>query len=56
MSQVGAVLAVAASGAIFSFRVFAVWYGNNMVRGIVTVMYCLLLSCWVSQFIIMRCL
>lgn len=49
VSQVGAVLAVAASGAIFCFRVFVMWSGNNIVRGIVTFMYCGMLACWVSQ-------
>ncbi|KAH8079795.1 hypothetical protein BXZ70DRAFT_960558 [Cristinia sonorae] len=47
-SQVGAVLAVAASGAIFCFRVFVVWNGNWWVRGVVSLMYCGMLACWIS--------
>ncbi|THH29966.1 hypothetical protein EUX98_g4228 [Antrodiella citrinella] len=50
ISQVGAVLAVAASGAIFCYRVFVIWSGNNVVRGIVSLMYCIMLGCWVGGF------
>ncbi|THH29960.1 hypothetical protein EUX98_g4224 [Antrodiella citrinella] len=48
LSQVGAILAVAASGAIFSFRVSALWNGNSVVRGVVALMYCLMISCWIA--------
>ncbi|TCD62092.1 hypothetical protein EIP91_007492 [Steccherinum ochraceum] len=48
ISQVGAVLAVASSGAIFCFRVFVIWSGNNVVRAIVAFMYCLMMGCWIA--------
>ncbi|KAH8079793.1 hypothetical protein BXZ70DRAFT_901614 [Cristinia sonorae] len=48
LSQLGAVLAVAASGAIFCFRVFVIWNGNWLVRGGVSLMYCGMLACWIS--------
>lgn len=48
LSQLGVVLAAAASGGIFCYRVFVLWNGNQIVRGVVSFMYCLMVGCWVS--------
>jgi hypothetical protein len=47
-SQVGAVLVVASSGAIFCYRVFAIWNGVKPVQIAIGIMYIGMLGCWVS--------
>jgi hypothetical protein len=49
-SQVGAVLVVASSGAIFCYRVFAIWSGVKLVQVAVGAMYLGMLGCWVSIY------
>ncbi|KAH8079785.1 hypothetical protein BXZ70DRAFT_901587 [Cristinia sonorae] len=48
ISQAGVLLAVAAAGGIFCFRVFALWNGNHIVHGVVGCMYCLMMACWIA--------
>ncbi|KAF8519835.1 hypothetical protein JB92DRAFT_2786475 [Gautieria morchelliformis] len=49
ISQLGVVLVVAASGVIFSYRVFAVWAGRKFIYGIVgIVVYVAMLACWIA--------
>ena len=50
LSQVGAVLVVAASGLIFVYRVIAIWNGLRIISIVVGVMYVIMLSCWVRRF------
>ncbi|KAF8079202.1 hypothetical protein FPV67DRAFT_1403224 [Lyophyllum atratum] len=47
-SQVGAVLVVASSGAIFCYRVFAIWNGVKVVQAAVTFMFLAMMGCWIS--------
>ena len=47
ISQAGVVLAVGASGVIFSYRVFAIWSGNKIVYALVSFMFLLMIACWV---------
>lgn len=46
--QVGVILAVASSGMIFCYRVFAIWNGVRIVTGLVSVMYLIMLGCWIA--------
>lgn len=50
-SQAGAVLTVASSGAIFWFRVRALWNGSIVVSAIAGAFYLVMLGCWVSTSI-----
>ncbi|KAF9469576.1 hypothetical protein BDZ94DRAFT_1303277 [Collybia nuda] len=47
-SQVGAVLVVASSGAIFCYRVFAIWNSVKLVQVTVGIMYLIMLGCWIA--------
>lgn len=48
ISQAGAVLVVISSGAIFCYRVFAIWSGNNIVKGIVGIFYLIMVASWIA--------
>ncbi|KAI8970544.1 hypothetical protein BD414DRAFT_427597 [Trametes punicea] len=48
LSQVGACLAVFSSGALFSFRVYAMWYGSKLVTALVAFVFLTMISCWVA--------
>ncbi|KAI0330629.1 hypothetical protein GY45DRAFT_725421 [Cubamyces sp. BRFM 1775] len=48
ISQVGACLAVLSSGAIFCFRVYAMWYGSKMVFALIAVVYIAMGSSWIA--------
>jgi len=47
-SQVGAVLVVASSGAIFCYRVFAIWGSVKIVQAFVGLMYFGMIGCWIA--------
>ncbi|RDB19402.1 hypothetical protein Hypma_013481 [Hypsizygus marmoreus] len=47
-SQVGAVLVVASSGAIFCYRVFAIWSDVKIVQAGVSFMFLVMLGCWIA--------
>lgn len=49
VSQVGAVLTVASSGAIFWYRVRALWNGSIVISSIAGVFYLIMIGCWVSR-------
>ncbi|KAI0635110.1 hypothetical protein C8Q77DRAFT_1217046 [Trametes polyzona] len=48
ISQVGAVLAVFSSGAIFCLRVFAIWHGNRAVYALVAVVFAAMMGSWLA--------
>ncbi|CDO74765.1 hypothetical protein BN946_scf185001.g13 [Trametes cinnabarina] len=48
LSQVGACLAVGSSGALFAFRVYAMWYGSKAITALVIFVYALMISCWIA--------
>ncbi|KAI0659132.1 hypothetical protein C8Q70DRAFT_152264 [Cubamyces menziesii] len=48
LSQVGACLAVLSSGAIFCFRIHAMWYGSGKVLVLIAVVYASMASCWIA--------
>ena len=48
LSTLGACLVVFSSGAIFSFRIFAIWHGNRAVYALVVFVFTLMMACWVS--------
>lgn len=50
-SAAGAVLTVASSGAIFWFRVRALWGGSLIISAIAGVFYLIMLACWVSYLV-----
>ncbi|KIP03656.1 hypothetical protein PHLGIDRAFT_121400 [Phlebiopsis gigantea 11061_1 CR5-6] len=47
-STLGACLVVFSSGAIFSFRIFAIWHGNRIVYAIVVLAFALMMACWIA--------
>lgn len=55
-SQVGAVLVVASSGAIFCFRVFAIWMDNRAVKRIIGGFYLFLVAAYVRILSSVFCL
>ncbi|EKM53129.1 uncharacterized protein PHACADRAFT_259306 [Phanerochaete carnosa HHB-10118-sp] len=48
LSQVGACLVVFSSGAIFCFRVHAMWHGNRAVYTLITIVFLTMISCWIA--------
>lgn len=48
LSTLGAVLVVFSSGAIFAFRIFAIWSGNRLVQGLVIFVFLFMMSCWIA--------
>lgn len=48
LSQFGVVLAVASSGALFCFRVFAIWSDNKPIKGFIGIMYFFMIGAYVS--------
>ncbi|KAI9063692.1 hypothetical protein FKP32DRAFT_1571493, partial [Trametes sanguinea] len=48
LSQIGAVLAVFSSGALFSFRVYAMWYGSKAITALVAFVYATMIACWIA--------
>ncbi|OSD07964.1 hypothetical protein PYCCODRAFT_1430150 [Trametes coccinea BRFM310] len=48
LSQIGAVLAVFSSGALFSFRVYAMWYGSKAITALVALVYATMIACWIA--------
>jgi len=48
ISSVGAVLTTASSGAIFGYRVRALWNGSILVSAVIGLFYVIMIACWVS--------
>ncbi|KAH8119477.1 hypothetical protein DFH11DRAFT_448323 [Phellopilus nigrolimitatus] len=48
LTQVGAILAVASSGIIFCYRVFAIWSNNRRIVIVVLLAYTFMLVCWIA--------
>ena len=48
-SAAGAVLTTASSGAIFGYRVRALWNGSILVSVVVGLFYVIMVACWVSS-------
>ena len=49
LSQAGVVLVTGSAGIIFAYRVFAIWRHNKLVVAVVSVLYLLMVSCWVRS-------
>lgn len=49
VSEAGVVAVSLSSGFIFAYRVIAIWAGNKIVTGIVSVLYLMMTACWVSS-------
>jgi len=48
ISSAGAVLTTASSGAIFGYRVRALWNGSILVSAVIGLFYVIMIACWVS--------
>jgi len=48
ISTAGAVLTTASSGAIFGYRVRALWNGSILVSAVIGLFYAIMIACWVS--------
>ncbi|EIN08750.1 hypothetical protein PUNSTDRAFT_52234 [Punctularia strigosozonata HHB-11173 SS5] len=48
VSEAGVVAVSLSSGFIFAYRVIAIWAGNKIVTGIVSVLYLMMATCWIA--------
>jgi len=48
LSQTGVVLVTGSAGIIFSYRVFSIWKFNKLVIAFVSILYLLMIGCWIA--------